>query len=321
MGKLREFVFLGTGTSGSVPNIHCLIRDPPTCEVCMAAIKAEPPSGTQPLQLPRFSKNRRRNTSGLVRFMHSDGRMRNVLIDCGKTFYESALTWFVEYGFQRIDAVLLTHGHADAIMGKRIDDLRQWTIGPRHHRIQDVVNVYLDQSTMEVVRRAFPYAVDTNKATGSGEVPMIKFHVISADQQGPMPFIIEDELVVTPFEVEHGKAGSKPYMSLGFRFEDLSYVSDANAFPLTAARIVKGSKYLIVDALHPEPHSSHFSFSQAIQECLYALPKGGHGFFTGLSHNVLHDDLNKYLAADERIRTAGITVEVGYDGQRIPINQ
>lgn len=42
---------------------------------------------------------------------------RNILIDTGKTFYEGTMEWFSKYNFRRIDAVILTHGHADAILG------------------------------------------------------------------------------------------------------------------------------------------------------------------------------------------------------------
>ncbi|KAJ8323453.1 hypothetical protein BDV3_007028 [Batrachochytrium dendrobatidis] len=328
MGKVKEFIFLGTGTSGSVPNIHCLVKDPiPTCKVCLSAITYQQPHLVQDsassiqlplLHLPHFSKNRRRNTSGVVRFMHSDGRMRNVVIDCGKTFYDSALSWFVEYRLRNIDAVILTHGHADAIFG--LDELRQWTIGGEDRRLQKIVDIYLDQETMEVVARAFPYMVDSAKATGGGDVPSVRFNIIEKNADGPIPFLIDNELTVIPFEVEHGKNGTKPFMSLGFRFEDLTYISDANAIPPRAGSIIKGSTHLIIDALNVEPHCSHFGFDQAIHECILALAKGGKGYFTGLSHSMDYDDLQEYIASKQSPKDAGIHIECGFDGQRIPIH-
>lgn len=38
---------------------------------------------------------------------------RTILIDTGKNFQAAAVEWFPKYGLRRIDAVLLTHGHAD----------------------------------------------------------------------------------------------------------------------------------------------------------------------------------------------------------------
>ncbi|KAH9247516.1 hypothetical protein BASA81_014864, partial [Batrachochytrium salamandrivorans] len=238
MGKVREFIFLGTGTSGSVPNIHCLAKLPaPTCKVCISSIRFDAPPMQEPLsaplmQLPHFSKNRRRNTSGMVRFMHSDGRMRNVVIDCGKTFYDSALSWFVEYRLRHIDAVILTHGHADAMMG--LDDLRQWTIGNEERRIQKKVDVYPNAETMRLfLERSHTWSTRLKQQR----------------PDGPRPFLIDDELTVTPFNVEHGRNGNEPYMSLGFRFEDLTYISDANAIPPRAACIIHGSTHLVIDGL------------------------------------------------------------------------
>ena len=126
-----DLTFLGTGTSGSVPNISCLTA-PPEHEPCRTCLSTLTPEG---------KKNIRRNTSAIVRVDGTDGkkvyvtnfgsritlivrliitrlyRLRTILIDAGKNFQAAALEWFPKYGLRRIDAVLLTHGHAD---GKRI---------------------------------------------------------------------------------------------------------------------------------------------------------------------------------------------------------
>jgi len=78
-----------------------------------------------------------------------------------------------------------------------LDDLRQWTIGGSIHRIQPHVDIYLDQSTMNVVSISFPYLVDKSMATGGGDVPSLKFHVFDLD--GLKPFLI-DGLEVIPFQ-------------------------------------------------------------------------------------------------------------------------
>jgi phosphoribosyl 1,2-cyclic phosphodiesterase len=36
-----------------------------------------------------------------------------IVIDVGKSFYAAALEWFPKYGLRHIDAVLITHAHAD----------------------------------------------------------------------------------------------------------------------------------------------------------------------------------------------------------------
>lgn len=173
---------------------------------------------------------------------------RTILIDCGKNFHEAALNWFVHYGLRRIDAVLITHGHADAVFG--MDDLRQWTIGGEKYSVQNHIDVYLSQQSMDVVDAAFPYLVDKKKATGGGDVPSLNFHIFPTTIEGIRPFMIE-ELLVVPVEVVHGKySDEKPYKSLGFRFGDLTYISDASGIPEKSRQLIKGTRVLVLDALH-----------------------------------------------------------------------
>ena len=40
---------------------------------------------------------------------------RTIVIDVGKSFLPAATEWFPKYGLRRIDAVLITHAHADGM--------------------------------------------------------------------------------------------------------------------------------------------------------------------------------------------------------------
>ena len=41
---------------------------------------------------------------------------RTIVIDVGKNFQAAAVEWFPKYGLRRIDAVLITHAHADGAL-------------------------------------------------------------------------------------------------------------------------------------------------------------------------------------------------------------
>ena len=76
---------------------------------------------------------------------------------------ESAVECFVKYDVPTIDAVVLTHGHADANLG--LDDLRQWTMS-----LGIQIPIYLNTETFRCVSGAFPYLIDTRKATGNVDI-------------------------------------------------------------------------------------------------------------------------------------------------------
>ncbi|THH11772.1 hypothetical protein EW145_g440 [Phellinidium pouzarii] len=148
------------------------------------------------------------------------GLIWTIVIDVGKTFLASALEWFPKYGLRKIDAVLLTHAHADAMNG--LDDLRgrflfeyrtikkklNWWIGwTLHGDIQSYIDLYASQATFDEVRRAFPYLVSKEFASGGGDVPEFRWHII----EEKVPFECAG-IMVTPFlgyEVHHGRVFSR----------------------------------------------------------------------------------------------------------------
>ncbi|CAE6451772.1 unnamed protein product [Rhizoctonia solani] len=223
-----ELIFHGTGCSSGLPNITCLTSKPVTCETCELATH---PSGW---------KNKRRNTGAITRIRSAAGSERIIVIDVGKTFLAAALDLFPRYDLRRIDAVLLTHGHADAING--LDDLRSWTLGDL--RIQDHIDVYLSEATMNDVKRGFPYLVSKEFATGSGHIPQFKWHII----EGYKPLRLDGlDFDIIPVDVYHGNLPTPrhttrpdfgavqapdPYLCFGFIFGTLMvYMSDVSGIP------------------------------------------------------------------------------------------
>ncbi|KAJ3040459.1 hypothetical protein HDV00_010896 [Rhizophlyctis rosea] len=200
-----------------------------------------------------------------------------------------------------------------------MDDLRQWTIGGKKYSVQDRIDVYLDESTAKVVESTFPYLFDKKKATGGGDVPSLEFHVFGNGPGGYEPVMIE-ELEVIPFQVEHGSAGENKFMSLGYRFGDFTYISDASGLPEKAQECIKGTTTLVLDALHYDTHTSHFSISESITAASTLLPPGGRLYFTGMSHRVDHDTLNQELAESAILKEKGIVAEVAYDGMKLSVD-
>ncbi|KAJ7559730.1 hypothetical protein O6H91_04G098600 [Diphasiastrum complanatum] len=282
-----ELIFLGTGTSEGIPRVSCLTHPSKECSVCWAAT--------------RFgNKNRRRNTSIVIRVGTSSSRWKTILIDAGKYFYHSALQWFPYYGIRELDAVLLTHSHADAAGG--LDDLRDWT-----NNIQATAQVYATCRDLEVLAKTHYYLVDTSVITAGTAVSNLQFTPISED-----PFFVCG-LKVTPLPVWHG-AG---YRSLGFRVGDICYISDVSGIPEETYPLLSNCEILILDALRPDySTATHFGLPQALKEVRKIRPN--RTLFTGMMHLMDHDKINELLA--QLKISEGLDAELSYDGLQISIN-
>lgn len=205
--SLRVY-FLGTGTSTALPVGPCLAQaDQPSRDVGLflqaynSASQQEQtperwggydPNGPWPTSVPCSScrgavdprvadgwKNRRGNPAVVLR-KRTDGVWKNVVVDVGKTFREQSCRLFPGWGIKRIDAVVLTHGHADAYNG--LDDLREWC-----GRQGGSIPIYLSQTTFDTVSQSFPYLVDKTKASGGGDLPSLKFVIIEDESE----FVVE----------------------------------------------------------------------------------------------------------------------------------
>ncbi|KAM7255716.1 hypothetical protein ACFE04_008614 [Oxalis oulophora] len=280
-----EIIFMGSGTSEGIPRVSCLTNPLKTCPVCAKA--AEP-----------GNKNRRLNTGILIRYPRPSG-ICNILVDAGKFFYHSALQWFPAYGIRTIDAVVITHSHADAIGG--LDDLRDWT-----NNVQQSVPIYTAERDFEVMKKTHYYLVDTSVVIPGAAVSSLQFNIINEE-----PFVVHD-LEFTPLPVWHGTN----YRSLGFRFGNICYISDVSDIPEETYPLLKNCEILILDALRPDRSSStHFGLPRALEEVRKIRPK--RTLFTGMMHLMDHEKVSEDLAKLKE--TEGLDVQLSYDGLRIPI--
>jgi len=230
-----KLTFWGTGTSTGVPVVGC------DCVICSS-------------ENPR---NRRRRASVLL-----EQGPKKWLIDAGPDFRSQAL----DAKLDLLDAVFLTHGHADHVLG--LDDLRpiSW---------KRAIPVWADSVTIDSVRRAFPYFF--SKGDGKTSRPQLEFH----QAQAGIPLVAAG-LAILPLAICHGDS-----KILGFRVGNLAYLTDCNGIPPETVPLVQDLDVLILGALRPNPHPTHFSLDEATETARQIGAK--RTFFTHFSHDVDHD--------------------------------
>ncbi len=235
---------------------------------------------------PANPKNRRRRCSILVERLGPQGTTA-VLVDTSPDMREQLL----DADVRRLDAVLLTHDHADHTHG--IDDLRPLVIATRRR-----MPVHMHPSTRDVVVARFSYCFAT--PLGSDYPPILDEHGFEVGQE----VRIEGQggaVAARPFRMVHGTIDA-----FGFRFGDLAYAPDVSRMPEDSVEALRGLEVLIIDALRYTPHPSHFSVAEALTLVEAVRPR--RAILTNLHTDLDYETLRRELPTG---------VEPAFDGMRI----
>jgi phosphoribosyl 1,2-cyclic phosphate phosphodiesterase len=270
MSDCLEVTILGCGSSGGVPRIG-----------------GTNGAGYWGACDPTNSKNRRRRCSILVQ-RKSNAGSTTLLVDTSPDMREQ----LIDARISALDAVLITHDHADQLHG--LDDLRMVAINMRRR-----VDVYSDAANFTGIMARFGYCFV--QPEGSDYPPILNAHQIAVPFQtfslgGP-----GGEIPVLAFSMGHGKIDS-----LGFRFGPVAYSSDVDRLGESAFAALAGVEIWIVDALRYAPHPSHAHVARTLEWIERVKPK--RAILTNLHVDLDYETLRRALPSG---------VEPAYDGMTI----
>lgn len=235
-------------------------------------------ASNDPVCLSTDSKDKRLRSSILISWDD-----KTYVIDCGPDFRQQMLREKV----QLVNGVLFTHEHADHTAG--LDDLR-----PYCYKIGEMP-FYLDQKTLDSLEQRFQYIFSKeNRYPGA---PSVSANVIEKK-----PFFI-DNLEVVPIEVFHGKMPI-----LGYRIQDVAYLTDVKTISFEEKLKLKNLDVLIVNALRIEKHPTHFNLQEALDFVDEIQPKKT--YFTHISHKLgFHNEVSKKLPDNVFLSFDGLKIE------------
>lgn len=257
-----DIIFLGTGTSQGVPLIA-------------------QPDGFCDLADPR--NWRTRSSVHVILGGH------HLQIDAAPEFRMQCL----QNDIRRVDSFILTHGHADHVLG--MDDLRRFCDLSGGQALP----VYSTREGLERVKTIFPYAIRDR--------PVVKGY--PAFSLRPMPPTLElPGGAVHSVLLPHG-----PVDVLGLLFQERSgarfaYFTDCAIVTPEAIEMAHGADVVVLDGLRYLPHPSHMNVDMALQVAEQIA--GKKTYLIHMTCNIDHAELSARLPAG---------VLLSYDGLRCSI--
>lgn len=185
-----------------------------------------------------------------------------MLVDAATDLRAQAL----RFGLRRIDAILFTHSHADHVLG--LDEVRRY-----NHIQRAPIPCYGDARTIADVRRMFAYIFEPADQKGGGLPQLVPFPLVGPFCLGRATFV--------PVPLQHGR---RPI--LGFRVGAFAYLTDCSAIPDASWPLLDEVDLLVIDALRPRPHPTHFSIDEAVEATRRIGPS--RAYFTHMCHDLPH---------------------------------
>ena len=240
-----KLTILGSGTSQGIPVPGC------DCHVCCS---------TDP-------RDKRMRSSLYVEGRNGEA----VVIDTGPEFRLQALA----AGIKKLDAVLLTHAHADHVHG--LDDLRPLCHG-------GPMPVYGNSQTICEIMERFSYVFKKTQK-GGGKPRVHPIEVSGRVNAGDLSF--------TPIPLKHGLLDI-----LGWRIEEAGtqgaavYLTDASGISETSIAIIGEPQILIINGLRTRAHETHFTFEEALNWAKKL--RAQRTFLTHICHDYTHKQIEEY---------------------------
>ncbi len=250
---------LGCGSSTGVPIIGC------KCRVCLS---------TNP-----------RNKRTRVAIVVEDGPTR-ILVDAPPDLRQQ----FLAADLATVDAVILTHAHADHVHG--LDELRSVNF-----HLKRPLDVWGAPDCLAEVQQRFGYAFQPPRPENVWYAPVLVPRPIDG------PFAIGG-LAVTPFLQFHRP--DEPV--LGLRFGRFAYSTDVRQMPEEGFSVLAGIDVWIVDCLREEPSYAHSHLAQTLEWIERVKPR--RAILTHMNHAVDYDEWNARLPAGVELAYDGMVVDV-----------
>jgi len=213
-----KVTILGCGTSGGVPRVGGVWG---ACD-------------------PNNPRNRRLRPSILV-----ESGDTAILVDTSPDLRQQLLNAEV----CRLDAVLLTHFHADHLHG--IDDLR-----PINRAINAPLDLYADAATLETVGQRFGYVFEPLAENAT----MYYKPTLNPQTIGDGDRLSIGGIDIEVFDQDHGYC-----RTLGFRFGPIAYSTDVVELPESSFEALDGIHTWVIGTLVDKPHETHAHVDKALQ--------------------------------------------------------
>lgn len=283
-----NLTFLGSGTSHGIPVIAC------DCPVCKSS----------------DLHDKRLRASVLI----SDAQT-NVLIDCGPEFRIQAL----KFNIKKIDSLLLTHAHADHLHG--IDDLRAFSClrmkdNPKKLTTEPL-KIYGNSEALKDIKSRFDYLFRP-VLQGGGRALVKLVNTSSYNREKPIKI---GKLNIYKIPMYHGTLKTNGYVIQKGK-KIFAYLTDVNRMPKNSIKLLQSFgkfNHLVIDGLRLRPHSTHFSYAEALEVAEQINAK--HTWLTHLCHEVSHEDAKKWIKDNitsypnlEKTIKKGGSVEPAFDG-------